>query len=515
MMNNGYVIGIDSGTSMVKAVLFDMAGREICVSSRSTPVEEPHFGWSEFNLETDWREVAGVLRDLMNKSGVDPSAIHAVGLGGKGVGVAFLDENKKPVRNGILWNDARCAGMTKEWIESGKMAEIFGQTANWLMTGDVGILLPWMKEHEPEILARTKYFCVNTNWMCYNLTGEFGANATDMYSQIDETRQYSDKVMEIEGILDLKDKFLPLNNPWDVVGHVTKKAAEETGLLEGTPVASIGWDVVCCSAGVGAVDDGQANIILGTSGVIMLTMPKFATSPMLGCQTIHNIPGKWQQLIAPLTGTPNTDWFVKNFTYADKVRAEKEGRSVYALFDEEIAKVNPGCNGTLYHPYMNAAGERAPFTDTNARGNFFGLNLHSDRALMHRAVYEGMAFANKHCLDAYTYPVSDIRLSGGGSKSPVWCQIFADICNAPISMPGGTEFGAKGVAWNAALAAGYFKDWKEASDAFCQVERVYEPIPENVKIYADLYEVYKQIPAALAPAWEARTEFLAKNNFQG
>ena len=199
-MNNGYIIGIDSGTSMVKAVLFDMKGKEICVSSRSTPVEEPHFGWSEFNLETDWKEVSGVLRDLMNKSGVHPSAIHAIGLGGKGVGVAFLDENKKPVRNGILWNDARCARMTKEWIESGKMAAIFEQTSNWLMTGDVGILLPWMKEHEPEILSRTKYFCVNTNWMCYNLTGEFGSNATDMYSQIDETRQYSDKVMEIEGI---------------------------------------------------------------------------------------------------------------------------------------------------------------------------------------------------------------------------------------------------------------------------------------------------------------------------
>ena len=164
---------------------------------------------------------------------------------------------------------------------------------------------------------------------------------------------------------------------------------------------------------------------------------------------------------------------------------------------------------------MNVAGERAPFTNTNARGNFFGLNLHSDRALLHRAVYEGMAFANKHCLDAYTYPVSDIRLSGGGSKSPVWCQIFADICNAQISMPGGTEFGAKGVAWNAALAAGFFKDWKEASETFCQVERVYEPIPENVKIYADLYEVYKMIPEALAKPWEARTEFLKKNNFQG
>lgn len=514
-MKEGYIVGIDSGTSMVKAALFDMEGKEVCVAARSTPVEEPHFGWSEFDLDVDWGEVAHVLRDLMEKSRVDDKEIKAVGLGGKGVGVAFLDKDKRPCRKGILWNDARCAQMTKEWIESGKMAKIFSQTSNWLMTGDVGMLLPWMKKHEPEVLEKTEYFCVNTNWMCYNLTGEFGSNATDMYSQIDATRKYSDKVMEIEGILDLKDKFLPLHNPWDVVGRVTRKAAEQTGLAEGTPVASIGWDVVCCSAGVGAVDDGQANIILGTSGVIMLTMPKFATSPMLGCQTIHNVPGKWQQLIAPLTGTPNTDWFIKNFTYADKVRAEKEGRSVFALFDEEIAKVPSGCNGTIYHPYMNAAGERAPFTNTDARGNFFGLNLHSDRMVMLRAVYEGMAFANKHCLDAYTYPVSDIRLSGGGSKSAVWCQIFADICNATISLPGGTEFGAKGVAWNAAYAAGIFGSWKEACDAFCKVERVYEPNPANVAIYQDVYEIYKMIPGALFPSWAARTRFLSKHGFEG
>ncbi len=514
-MKKGYIIGIDSGTSMVKAALFDMEGNEVFVAGRSTPVEEPHFGWSEFNLDTDWLEVAGVIRDLFEKSGIDKSEVLAVGLGGKGVGVCFLDKDKKPCRNGILWNDARCADMTNEWINSGKMAEIFAQTGNWLMTGDVGILLPWMKEHEPEILAKTKYFCLNTNWISLNLTGEFNANATDMYSQVDETRQYSDKVMEIEGILDLKDKFLPLNNPWDVGGYITKSAAEQTGLAEGTPVASIGWDVVCCSAGVGAVADGSANIILGTSGVIMLTMPQSARSPMLGCQTIHSVPGKWQQLVAPLTGTPNTDWFNKNFTFADKVQAEKEGRSIYALFDEAIAAVPPGCNGTIYHPYMNAAGERAPFTNTAARGNFFGLNLHSSRHVMMRAVYEGMAFSNKHCLDAYTYPVSDIRLSGGGSKSAVWCQIFADIWNAPISLPSGTEFGAKGVAWNAAWAAGYFNSWEEASDVFCKVTRVYEPNKETAKIYADLYEVYKEIPYALFPAWDRRKAFLEKYGFEG
>ena len=155
-------------------------------------------------MDTDWREVAQVIRDLLAKSGVDKSEIKAVGLGGKGVGVCFLDESMRPVRNAVLWNDARCTEMANEWIASGKMAEVFGQTGNWLMTGDVALVLNWMKENEPENLAKTKYFCLNTNWISYNLTGEFNANATDMFSQVDDTRQYSEKVMEIEGILDFK-----------------------------------------------------------------------------------------------------------------------------------------------------------------------------------------------------------------------------------------------------------------------------------------------------------------------
>lgn len=517
-MEKGYVIGIDSGTSMVKAALFDLKGKEVLVSSQATPVLEPHFGWSEFDMDVDWAAVSAVIANLISKcrdAGIANTDIRGVGLGGKGVGVCFLDKDMRPARNAILWNDARCADMTKNWIESGKMAKIFGLTSNWLMTGDVGIVLPWMKENEPEVLAKTKYFCLNTNWMSYNLTGEFGANASDFYSQVDETRQYSEKVMELEGILDLKDKFIPMQDPWKISGYITENAAKQTGLAVGTPVACVGWDVVCCTAGVGAIRPGQANIILGTSGVIMLNMPKYATSPMLGCQTIGNMPGMWQQLIAPLTGTPNTDWFNNNFSFADKARAKEEGRSVFELYDEEIAKVPAGSNGTIYHPYMNAAGERAPFTNTDARGNFFGLNMHSNRHVLHRAVYEGMAFANKHCLDAFTYPVSDIRLSGGGTKSEVWCQIFADVCNATISLPGGTEFGAKGVAANVAFAAGIFKTLEEAFDTFCAVERVYKPNPETVKIYADAYEIYKMIPYALFPAWEARAKFLKKHGFNG
>ena len=514
-MDQKYVIGIDSGTSVVKAVLFDLEGNELFVSARKTPVEEKHFGWSEYDMDIEWREITIAIQELFKMSKVSPDEIKAVGICAKCGGACFLDKDMKPVRLGVLWNDARCADMTTEWIANGKMEALFNETGSWQMTSSIGFILPWFKENEPEALEKSAVICAPDNWVCYKLTGELGANASDFFNSCDENRQVSLKGLEIAGVADLADRIPTLHNPWDVSGEITKEAAEECGLRAGTPVVNMGWDAMCSTAGTGCVEPGQASIILGTSGVVIVVLPKRSMDPMLGSQSIHNVPGYYAQMIAPLTGTPNSDWFVQNFTYADKVEAEKQGKSVYELFDEVIAQVNPGCDGVIYHPYMNAAGERAPFTNTNARGNFFGLNMHTNRHTMQRAVYEGMAFSNKHCMDTYSYPVHDIRLSGGGAKSPVWCQIFADICNSPISLASGTEYGAKGAAWNALVALGHFKSHKEAADVFCKVDRVYEPNKNNVEIYKDLYEVYKQIPYALFPAWEARTKFLAKHGFQG
>jgi sugar (pentulose or hexulose) kinase len=514
-MTNQYILGIDSGTSVVKAALFDLTGREVAIESRPTPVEEPHFGWSEYNPETDWHELTVVIRDLLAKAGAQPEEVLAVGLGGKGTSTCFLGADLKPSYNGVLWNDARAVDMVRDWIETGRMDRIFELTNNWLQAGDSGVVIPWLKQNLPDVMARTAHIIVPMDWLNFKLTGQFGANATGFFSLVTEDCEYSDAAFAEIGIEDLRDRFPEMQNPSEVSGHVTPEAAAETGLLAGTPVVNLGWDVICCTAGVGAVDDGMANMILGTAGVTMLSMPGRAHSPKLGNQGPSNVPGKWEQMIAPLTGTPNIDWFVQNFTHAEQARAKAEGRGLFAIFDEALAQVAPGSGGTIYHPYMNPSGERAPFTNADARGNFFGLHLGTDRATMMRAVYEGVAFAYKHCIDAYTFPVKEIRLSGGGSKSPVWSQIFADICNTPISLPSGTEFGAKGAAWNAAWAIGLFGSWREACDAFCQVERVYTPIPENVKVYAELYEVYKQVPYALFDAWAARTRFLKNNSIEG
>ena len=515
-MAGKYVIGIDSGTSVVKVAVFDLHGAEIAVASRKTPVTEEHPGWSEFDMDTDWRETSLAIGEALAKGGVSRDEVAAVGVSGKGIGICFLDGEMRPARAGVLWNDARAVPMMEEWIESGIMDKLFDITGNWLVPGDMGLVVPWMRDHEPEMLKRTRVICLPTGWLAFKLTGNLQFNRADAYSQLDILKsEYSDEVLAIEGISQYRGIFPEFGNPWDIVGEVTPEAAAESGLRVGTPVVRLGFDVVACAAGVGAIHEGQANIILGTAGVMELVLSKPLFTPReLGLQYIHSVPNTWLKLIAPMSATPHVDWFVEQLAAADQARAKAEGRGLFAIFDEEVAKIAPGSGGVIFHPYMSANGERAPFTKTTAKASFFGLGLHSSRLHLLRAIYEGIAFSNKHCVDVSPVPVTDIRLSGGGSKSPIWAQIFSDVLNATIRIPAGSELGAKGAAWNAAHAVGLFSTREEAVDAFCQVERVYEPDPAAAESYAEIYEIYKALVPAQWDAWDARAKFLA-NHAQG
>lgn len=510
MTEQAYVLALDNGTSVDKAALFDMHGNEVATAAHNTPVLEVKPGWSEFDMDTDWRETAGAIRELLSKANVPASAIKAVGIGGKGVGCCFVDEQVRPLRNAILWNDARAVPLMEEWIANGIMDEIFAISGNWLMPGDMGLLLHWLVVNEPEVLDHTSSILLPTGWIGYQLTGQLHFNRADVYSQLDiVSGQYSERVLDLEGITKYRRIFPELGDPWDVIGQVTPVAAEATGLAAGTPVVTLGWDVVACTMGVGAVEEGQANIILGTSGVIeaVLKQPSF-TPKRLGLQSIHAVPDRWLQLIAPMNATPHVDWWVDQLGGVDALRAKEEGRGLFDLLEQEVAKVPVGSGGVLFHPYISATGERAPFHDPNAKVNIFGIGLHSDRYHLLRAIYEGIAFSNKHCLDAYAVKVTDVRLSGGGSKSPVWSQIFADVFNMTVSIPSGSELGAKGAAWNAAFAVGLFPSREEAVKSFCQVERVYEPSPKVAAQYAELYELYKAMVPQLSESWAARARFL-------
>lgn len=516
-----YVIGVDSGTTVVKAGLYDMHGNEILVSSCSTPVIEEHFGWEEFDIDTDWERTASALKKLMIETyekGIKKEQIIALGMGGKGQGVILLDSTMRPVRNAILWNDSRNVEQVGKWQKPGGVCEkIHEINGNWVMAGNMASVVPWLKANEKESLDKAATISMPTSWLSYKLTGEHKIARTDVFMMIDaKSRTYSEEIFRLLDIEDYRHLFPEPIDTWEVTGYVRKDVEESIQVPAGIPVVNIGWDVVCALAGVGALKNGEANIIMGTSNVLEVVTDELSTEPKrMGLTAVHVTPDKWVKVITPYTGMPNQNWFVDTLAYEDKAIAIREGLSIYEYFEREAGKVPVGANGVIYSPYLSAGGEGAPFTNSAARASFIGLQPHVTRPTMLRAIYEGVAFSFRHCLEAYTVPVNSIRLSGGGSKSRLWCQIMADVFNRPITKVTGTEFGIKGEAYNAAWVAGAFETQEEAMEAFTTVDEVFTPNSEAAAQYEDIFQVYKMVPDAMTDIWAKRVEFLKKYGFEG
>jgi sugar (pentulose or hexulose) kinase len=506
-----YILAMDSGTSVVKAVLFDYEGNEIAVANENTPVESPHPGWQEFDLDTDWNACVKATRAVMAKAGVTGADITAIGVTGKGVGLVFVDAQGKPARKGILWNDGRAKDIVSRWDEDGTLDKIFDITAGLNYTGEPGTVAAWVAENEPEVWERTETACLPIGWLTYKLTGQISTDGEAMLSLCDpNTRQYSEEVFQLLGIPHLREKFAPLVEPWEIAGQVTEAAAELTGLQAGTPVVKGTHDVCSCALGSGAIENGQACVILGTAHIIEMATDRIVREPKIGLFMSHALPGRYLKLISPFVATVNVDFFLQHMGAGDKMEAEKRGQKIFDYLEAEVAKIPLGSNGVIYHPYLNPAGERAPFVKYTAKGNFFGLGTYTPHHALLRAIYEGIAFATRDCLEASPIPVTDVRLTGGGANSDVWCQIMADVLNLPVRVPVGTEFGAKGIALDAAVATGVFKDFQEGSREFVKIVRNYEPCPKKYGIYSEWFKLYRSIYKNLWHDWDLRQELLDK-----
>ena len=213
---------------------------------------------------------------------------------------------------------------------------------------------------------------------------------------------------------------------------------------------------------------------------------------------------RWLRLMASLAGTPNLEWALQTFGAELKRQAELTQTSVYDLA-EELVKTSPiGANGVMYHPYLLAGGERAPFTDSRARASYTNINVTHTLADILRATYEGVAFAMLDCYSNMPGKVKQITVCGGGAKSSFWCQMFADVLGADIITVNGDELGAKGVVLNNAVVQGLYADYAQAVAQTVSIRKRFVPDMEKHKRYAELYQLYTQIRKALQPTWERR-----------
>jgi len=482
-MSKEYLVGVDSGTQGAKVIVSDAKGN---IVSTGAAVHEPMFqlgpGWAEQHPQDNWVKFCQACQEAIARLPVPKSELAAVGVTGQRGTTALLDKNGTPIRPFVVWLDPRCAG----WAH-------------------------WIRENEPESYEKTYKISSVQGWLVKHLTGEFkdciaypGIGPMALY--LDLALPDDPKVYEVYGMP--REKIMDMVDPGTVYGVITKAAAEATGLPEGLPVVAGAGDKQCEVLGGGATRRGNAYVTYGTLSSLCTTS---YDKPMVAKAGEYYsfgsaLPGVWHAETS-VRGHWMVTWFKEEFGYAAVVEAEKRGISPEQVLNEEAEKVPPGAEGLVLFPYFDAR----PFVP-EATGLILGFyDAVHKRPHVFRAILEGIAYGLRGGLQVFEQdsgvPISKVVVGGGGSKSDLGMQATADIFGIPCTRPHTPETCALGAAMEAAVGVGMYKDFDEVVEHMTRAKSVFEPIPENVKLYNDIYErVFTQIYPSLEGVFKSLNE---------
>lgn len=494
-----YLLGIDSGNTSTKAVVVDEEGYERGVGSVNNKQMNPHPRWVEQDTNVVWENVQAAVREAILAAKIDGADISAVGMSGHGDGIYLLDEGGEPVRAGIQSMDSRAHKLLARWDESGvsdKTLEFNGQRP---FAAFPPVLLAWFKENQPEVLERTRWAVYVKDWVRYKLTGELATDPSEASSGFTDvrTQAYGDEAFSIYDLEEAREMLPPIVACTETVGGVTEEAARLTGLKAGTPVVAGAHDIDCASVGVGCTKPGDLTMIAGTWSIneVVNDEPTFVEGA--ACRNFVE-PGLYLNVSASPASATNLEWFVQRMCPME-VRASKEiGASPFAFVNREVERVMNEEPRVFYHPFLYAS----PHGD-DASGGFFGLRGWHTRGHLLRALLEGTVFNHKTHVDLLrgAFDVKRIRLTGGGSASHVWSQMFADALGETVEVTGAGETGALGAALCAGVGVGVYDSLNDATDNVVRAFRTHEPDTRNSKRYAEAYETYMGLVDAMGPVW--------------
>jgi len=497
-----YLLAHDVGTSGNKATLFTVDGE--LVGSKTYPYGTRYFNnnWAEQNPNDWWETVCHSTRELVQD--IDVSEIVAVSFSGQMMGCLCVDKNGTPLRDSIIYCDQRaqkeCQDILKH-IDPKDFYKIVGHRANESYSLEK---LMWVKNNEPEVYKNTYKMLHAKDYIIFKHTGNMvtdhsdasGTNAFDL-----NTFTWSEKIIDIAGIDG--QKLPDLKKSIDVAGTVTTKAAQETGLKEGTPVVVGGGDGSCAGIGVGCIKTGLAYNYLGSSSWIALMVDKpVYDEKMRVMNWAHTIPYALQPSGTMQTAGASYNWLKNEICALEVKQAEEQGVSPYELINKTIEQSVPGANGILFLPYL--LGERTPRWNPDAKGAFIGLNLSHKRADVLRAVMEGITYNLEIILSIFRkhVDIDTITVIGGGAKGEVWRQMMADIYNAKILKPNYLEEATSmGAAIIGGVGAGVFKDFNVV-DRFIKIESEHEPNENNQQQYLKMMPVFDDCYYALENIYE-------------
>lgn len=497
-------LGIDNGGTNTKAALFDSAGALLAVSSRNTGALNPAPGVVERDMDDMWLANCRVIQDVLAKSRVSPGDIAGIACCGHGKGLYLWGADDKPVRNGILSSDNRAWEYPQRWKSDGVEAKAFKRSAQHILACQPVSLLAWLRDNEPEKYRRIRWIFSCKDYVRFRLTGVANGEMTD-FSGANllnlHTGAYDPELLDLFGISEMFDCLPPLKNSADLCGTVSRAAAEQTGLAEGTPVAAGMFDIDACAIAVGITDEQRICMIAGTWSINEYIRPEPVTDGGVLLNSLYCIPGYYLIEESSPTSASNNEWFIRNLLAELKTEAAKNGGSVYEITNQWVGSIGPEEFCPVFLPFTLASN-----VHPLAKASFVGISSHHTRAHLMRAVYEGIAFGHRHHLDnllaTRKTPVECIRLAGGVVHSPVWVRMFADIMQLPIEVADVTEAGTLGCAIAAAIATGEYPDYDAAVQKMVRIEKRVEPDPAAFAAYRRKYTLYRRVIDALDPVWD-------------
>ncbi|MFD7067955.1 FGGY family carbohydrate kinase [Streptomyces sp. NPDC059913] len=459
-------IGIDVGTSVVKAAAFDARGRTLAVESRPVGLSI-HDGC----VEQDMDEVYGAVGEVLAALSTD--GVEFAGLTGQGDGVWLVDAAGLPVRKAISWMDGRAHELVDGWLADGVFETVYRRTGGAMFPGCPGPVLAWLDRHEPAALDAAKAALYCKDMVFQRLTGVRATDVSDasMPFLSPVTRAYDPEVLDALGLAHRAALLAPVSDP------------VATGTLpSGLRVSNGPYDLPACALGAGVTRPGDGLLIVGTCLAALAATDRIdLTGEPAGLHISTDQPGHWLRAMPAMVGTAALDWVLTT----TGVR--------HAEVDALLAATPPGANGVRVLPYFAPSGERAPFVEPRLRAELTGVSLETTPADLIRAVCEGIGFAARHCLEAAGL-TGTLALCGGGTRSPAWMRLFADVLGRPVRIVEG-EVGARGAVLAAARRFGAELD--EA--VWTAPTQTVAPDPARSAYYAKAYEDH------LSRLTEART----------
>ncbi|MBT3700527.1 MAG: carbohydrate kinase [Alphaproteobacteria bacterium] len=494
-----YLLGLDAGNTVTKAVLFDTEGQQIAAHACPGVSWYPKPGYVERSLPDLWQQASEAIKTCIAQSNIDPAQILGVGCSGHGNGLYLLDKQKAPLL-GIQSLDSRAIETVSDFTADGRAGKIYDICLQKPWPSQTATLLAWIKKHDPDIFERigTAFLC--KDYLAFRLTGNIASDYSDMSGcgllRLPEL-EYDPELLALYGLEDCRDMLPPLNDSTNVVGEITPEAATITGLIAGTPMVGGLFDIVASALGAGSTSLDQASIVAGTWSINQVVVNRPVKDPSI-FMAVAMSKGRFIEVEASATSATNLAWMVQEFL--GKTETPMEEEAVFAHCNDLVSSVELNKGLPIFHPFIYGSGD-----NSSARAGFYGVGGWHTRAHMIHAIYEGVAFGHlQHIQKLRKAGVSfdSASLAGGAARSPVWPQMFADILNVEITVSDCDETGAKGAAIAAGVGLSIFPDLSAGAAVMSKPDRRYTPNLDNQTTYQQRYEIFSELCAVMEPVWD-------------